>query len=104
MKNFHINIVIVYTIPYNIDDILNIGSHYYNYDKKKCGDRKMYFNKERWKKYRKNWGLSCCMICKPQLLSNFFYLIHSEEDIIKEEREAIQALIELIEIMSVAKT
>lgn len=65
---------------------------------------KMYFNKERWKKFKQNLGLSCYIVCEPQLFSNFFYLTHSEEDIVKEERKAIQSLIELIEIMSVSKT
>lgn len=65
---------------------------------------KMYFNKERWKKFKQNLGLSCYIVCEPQLFSNFFYLTHSEEDIVKEERKAIQSLIELIESMSVSKT
>lgn len=65
---------------------------------------KMYFNKERWKKFKQNLGLSCYIVCEPQLFSNFFYLTHSEEDIVKEERKAIQSLIELIESMSASKT
>lgn len=64
----------------------------------------MYFNKDRWKNFKKNLGLSCCIVCEPQLLSTFFYLTHTEGDIVKEERKIIQSLIELIESMSVVKT
>ena len=41
----------------------------------------MYFNKKRWKEYKERMKLNCCILCQPRLLSEFFYITHTEEEI-----------------------
>lgn len=63
----------------------------------------MYFNKKRWKEYKERMKLNCCILCQPRLLSEFFYITHTEEEIYDAEGREIQSLIDLIENMTLAK-
>ena len=64
----------------------------------------MYFNKKRWKEYKERMKLNCCILCQPRLLSDFFYITHTEEEIFDAERREIQSLIDLIENMTLARS
>ncbi len=55
----------------------------------------MYFNRDRWEEYKKIRSISWFMIYEPALLSQFYYITHTEEEIRLEE-ERIKKLCELI--------